>query len=108
LRRKPESRSLRRKMESRKFDQLTGSRLAPGRHLCAYINAHAAKRLAVLKAPLRRQQIKLSALPGVFDSFCLLKCFQASASNLIVVCPLLFCPYYFGECVRCASEKREK
>jgi hypothetical protein len=31
---------LRRKPESRKFDERTGSRLAPGRRLCAYINAY--------------------------------------------------------------------
>jgi hypothetical protein len=61
---KPESRSLRRKPESRKFDQRTGSRLAPGRRLCAYINACAAKRLTVLKAPLRRRQINPPALSG--------------------------------------------
>jgi hypothetical protein len=50
------------------FDQRTGSRQAKGRRLCADINAYAAKRLMVLKAPLRRQQIKPLAMPGGFDS----------------------------------------
>jgi hypothetical protein len=35
------------------FDERTGSRLAPGRRACAHINACAAKRLTVLKVPLK-------------------------------------------------------